>query len=63
VNASADRLAALELRLTSRLDLGQGADAGAAGTRTEQRLNMSQVIAALGFLAAVITLILYVTKK
>jgi hypothetical protein len=31
--------------------------------RGEARLNMSQVIAALGFLAAVITLILYVTKK
>ena len=31
--------------------------------RTDQRLNMGQVIAALGFLAAVVTLILYVTKK
>jgi hypothetical protein len=63
VTANTERMAALELRLTSRLDLGQGADAGAAGQRGEQRLNISQVIAALGFLAAVITLILYVTKK
>ena len=63
VTAVTDRMAALELRLTSRLDLGQGADAGTAGQRAEQRLNISQVIAALGFLAAVITLILYVTKK
>jgi hypothetical protein len=63
VTANAERVAALELRLTSRLDRGEGSDAGAAGQRGEQRLNMSQVIAALGFLAAVITLILYVTKK
>jgi hypothetical protein len=35
----------------------------ARDTRGEQRLNISQVIAALGFLAAVITLILYVTKR
>jgi hypothetical protein len=58
-----DRIAALELRLTSRLDRGEGADAGAAGQRTDQRLNMSQVIAAIATLAAVISLILYVTKK
>ena len=63
VNANADRLAALELRLTSRLDRGEGSDAGAADTRTEQRLNTSQIIAAIATLAAVISLILYVTKK
>jgi hypothetical protein len=63
VTAGAARVDALELRLTSRLDRGEGSDAGAAGQRTDQRLNISQVIAALGFLAAVITLILYVTKK
>jgi hypothetical protein len=63
VAVNSDRVAALELRLTSRLDRGEGSDAGAAGQRTDQRLNISQVIAALGFLAAVITLILYVTKK
>jgi hypothetical protein len=63
VTANTERMTALELRLTSRLDLGQGADVGAAGQRTDQRLNMSQVIAAIATLAAVISLILYVTKK
>jgi hypothetical protein len=63
VAANADRVAALELRLTSRLDLGEGSDRGAAGTRTEQRLNISQVIAAIATLAAVLSFVLYVVKK
>ena len=63
VNANADRMTALELRLTSRLDLGQGSDAGAAGQRGEQRLNISQVIAAIATLAAVLGFILYAVKK
>jgi hypothetical protein len=63
VTAGAERMAALELRLTSRLDLGQGADAGAAGQRTDQRLNISQVIAAIATLAAVLGFILYAVKK
>ena len=62
VAAQADRLSALELRLTSRLDLGEGADRGTATAHTEQRLNISQVIAALAVAAAVVTLILYATK-
>jgi hypothetical protein len=41
----------------------QGQVVESRDVRGEARLNMSQVIAALGFLAAVITLILYVTKK
>jgi hypothetical protein len=63
VNASAERVAALELRLTSRLDRGEGSDAGAAGQRSDQRLNMSQVIAAIATLAAVLGFILYAVKK
>ena len=63
MTASADRVGALELRLTSRLDRGEGSDAGAAGQRTDQRLNMSQVIAGIATLVAVVTLVLYVVKK
>jgi ElaB/YqjD/DUF883 family membrane-anchored ribosome-binding protein len=63
VDANAERMAALELRLTSRLDRGEGSDAGAAGQRGEARLNMSQVIAAIATLAAVISFIYAVVKK
>ena len=63
VAANADRVAALELRLTSRLDRGEGSDAGAAGQRTDQRLNISQVIAGIATLIAVVTLVLYLAKK
>ena len=47
----------------SRLDRGEGADVGAAGQRTDQRLNMSQVIAGIATLVAVISLVLYAIKK
>ena len=63
VNANAERVGTLELRLTSRLDRGEGSDAGAAGQRTDQRLNMSQVIAGIATLVAVVTLVLYAIKK
>jgi len=63
VNANADRVAALELRLTSRLDRGEGSEAGAAGQRGEQRLNLSQVIAGIATIVAVVTLVLYLAKK
>jgi len=63
VTANSERMAALELRLTSRLDLGQGADTGTASAHNEQRLNTSQVIAALATLAAVVTLVLYIVKR
>jgi hypothetical protein len=63
VNANADRVAALELRITSRLDLGEGTDKGAATARTDQRLNVSAVIAAIATLAAVLGFILYAVKK
>ena len=63
VTAVADRIGALELRLTSRLDQGEGAGRGAAGQRTEQRLTVSQLIAALSALVALAAVILYALKK
>ena len=63
VTSNADRVAALELRLTSRLDRGEGTEAGAAGQRGEQRLNLSQVIAGIATIVAVVTLVLYLAKK
>lgn len=59
-----DRVAALELRLTSRLDLGQGADMGDQHRRTEQRLSTGQILQVAAVAVAVLTfIILYVTKK
>ena len=67
VRATADRnteaLKDIELRFTSRLDLASGRDTGQGETRTEQRLNMSQVIAGIATLVAVISLVLYAIKK
>ena len=63
VTANAERLAALELRLTSRLDLGEGSDRGTSAARGEQRVTVSQVIAALAVVAAVVSIILYAVKK
>jgi hypothetical protein len=48
--------------LKERVDRGEGSNAGAADTRSDQRLNMSQVIAAIATLAAVLGFILYATK-
>ena len=58
ITANAERLGALELRIQSRLDLGEGTSSGAAGSRTEQRLNISQVIAALAVAVAIATTLL-----
>ena len=63
VAANAERVAALELRLTSRLDLGEGADRGTSTAHSEQRVTVSQVIAALAVAAAVVSIILYAFKK
>jgi hypothetical protein len=57
---------ALDDRLTElkeRIDRGEGSDAGAATHRTEQRLDLSQVIAALAVLVAVVFGILLALKK
>ena len=63
VTANAARVDALELRLTSRLDLGEGSDRGQSTARGEQRVTVSQVIAALAVAAAVVSIILYAFKK
>ena len=57
---------ALDDRLTElkeRIDRGEGGAAGAAGHRTEQRLNLSQVVAVAAVLIAAASLILYALKK
>jgi small-conductance mechanosensitive channel len=58
-----ERLAAQIQALKERLDRGEGSDTGAAGIRTEQRLNISQVIAAAAVLVAIVSFILYAVKK
>jgi uncharacterized tellurite resistance protein B-like protein len=64
VSSLSDRLVALELRLTSRLDRGEGSEAGASGQRSETRLNVGAVIGVALFLLSVVTfVILYATKK
>jgi hypothetical protein len=63
ITAGYERLAALELRLTSRLDRGDGADLGAASYRTERRLGGDQLIQALIFLIAVAAVIVAIVKK
>jgi hypothetical protein len=49
--------------LKERVDRGEGQEHGQATGRTEQRLNVGQVIAALSVLVAVVSIILYATKK
>lgn len=64
VTGLSDRLSALELRLTSRLDRGEGSEAGASGQRNETRLNAGAVIGIALFLLSLITfVILYAAKK
>jgi hypothetical protein len=54
-----DRLSELK----ERIDRGEGSDAGASGSRTEQRLNVSQVVAVVAVLVAVGTLLLLAFHK
>lgn len=70
ITANADRLTALELRLTSRLDLDQGSTAGASGQRTESlaaRGQLSQtvimIVMALSALIAIVSVIAFIMKK
>jgi hypothetical protein len=49
--------------LTDYIASDAGRNQGAAGSRTEQRLTTSQVIAALAVAAAVVSIILYAFKK
>jgi len=49
--------------LKGRIDRGEGTTTGSASARTEQRLTVSQLIAALAVLVAVVAAILYATKR
>jgi hypothetical protein len=59
---NADRVGALELRLTSRLDRGEGADAGTATSRTERRLDIGQLLQVLVAVVAVAAVVVAVLK-
>jgi hypothetical protein len=64
VSVNADRVNALELRLTSRLDLDQGEGAGVAGQRSETRLNLGMAVSiGLLVLSLATFIILYAVKK
>lgn len=62
VNRNTQELRALELRLTSRLDLMTGGQAGASASRTEQRLSTGVTVAIIGAVltaaAIIVTIIL-----
>jgi hypothetical protein len=62
ITANADRVGALELRLTSRLDRGEGAETGAAGFRAERRLDSGQLIQVLLVIVAVAAVVVAVIK-
>lgn len=63
VDILTERLAALELRLTSRLDTSQGSVAGAAGQRTERRLDTGQMIAVIAVIVSIALGIAVILKK
>jgi len=49
--------------INGRLNRGEGSAAGSAEHRSEARLNLGQVMAGVAVLIALVSLILYVTKK
>jgi hypothetical protein len=64
VSINSDRVSALELRLTSRLDRGEGSEDGANVQRQETRLNVGAAVSIAALLITVLTfIILYVIKK
>jgi hypothetical protein len=63
VSANAARVDALELRLTSRLDLGEGAGKGEQNRRTEQRLDLGQLVAVIAVIVAIASVVLYALKR
>ncbi len=74
IDANANRVGALELRLTSRLDRGEGLDAGvaavtgspfeAAGARAAgTRALIATVISVVAVLASVISVIVIIARK
>jgi len=62
ITAAGERMAALELRLTSRLDRGDGTDIGAATSRTERRLDTGQLLLVLGVIIAAAAVVVAVLK-
>ena len=58
ISSVTERVNALELRLTSRLDTSSGASTGAAALRTDQRLNVSNILQAIAVIGAIIGVIL-----
>jgi hypothetical protein len=58
VTANADRVAALELRLTSRLDTEQGRSGGERESHDQRRLDTGQIIAYVIAAVAVLSLLL-----
>lgn len=58
VTALTERVVAMELRLTSRLDRGEGITSGASVQRTERRLDMGQVIAVIAVIAAIAAVVI-----
>jgi hypothetical protein len=63
VSAMNDRVSALELRLTSRLDTAQGRTGGEAESRTERRLDISLLFQMLTVVVAVAAVIIAVFLK
>jgi hypothetical protein len=57
---------ALDDRLTElkeRIDRGEGSTAGAATSRTEQRLDIGQLVSVIAVIVAIVTIVLYALKK
>jgi hypothetical protein len=62
IDRNSGSLGALELRLTSRLDRGEGSDAGTAAFRTERRLDTGQLLQVLVAVIAVAAVVVAVFK-
>ena len=56
VNRNTQEIRALELRLTSRLDLMTGGQAGASASRTDQRQNIGALTGIIGAVIAVVAI-------
>lgn len=63
INLAGERIGALELRLTSRLDISEGSVSGGAYSRTERRLDLGQVIAVVAVIVAIVSVMIVVFKK
>jgi hypothetical protein len=63
INTNAERLAAIELRITSRLDADQGAETGAEAARRRANALITAVIGGLAVLIALVSTVAYLLKK